>query len=322
MGRLLQSIAVPLLFLLSSCARAQPAPAQPVPATQPAPFQLPPGVRLVPNIEYARPDGHSLLMDLYLPEQATIDHPIPVIVWIHGGGWVMGDRHDHFAAPLAEHGYAVASIEYRLAQVATFPAQIEDCKAAVRWLRSKAKLYNLDSAHIGAWGGSAGGHLSALLGVSGEVKELEGTEGNLDYSSRVQAVCDWCGPSDFTTIIEQSKHMQVTSGIQWEAPDSFGAKLIGGAIPKNLAKAKAASPITYVSKDSPPFLIMHGDRDPLVPLAQSEELLDALQKAGVQAKLVVIPGAGHIFWSPQIMHTVEEFFDKELKPEGSGNGNK
>ena len=318
MRRLLQSLAVLLLLLLATATLAQPAP-----ATQPSQFQLPPGVRLVPNIEYANPDGHSLLMDLYLPDRANPNHPFPVVVWIHGGGWVQGDRHDHFAAPLAQDGYAVASIEYRLAQVATFPAQIEDCKAAVRWLRSKARLYNLDSAHIGAWGGSAGGHLSALLGTSGDVKELEGTEGNLDYSSRVQAVCDWCGPSDFTTIVEQSKHMQVPSGIKWDAADSYGAKLIGGAIPQNIAKAKAASPITYVSKDSPPFLIMHGDHDNLVPLAQSEELRDALQKAGVQAKLVIIPGAGHIFWSPQIFQTVEEFFDKQLKPPAGNarNGN-
>jgi len=310
MKRLLQIVA--MILLIAPFAHGQP-------ATQPAQLQLPPGVRLVPNIEYAHPGGHSLLLDLYLPEHHDNDSAIPVIVWIHGGGWVQGDRHDQFAVPLAGHGYAIASIEYRLSQVATFPAQIEDCKAAVRWLRSKAKLYNLDSAHIGAWGGSAGGHLSALLGTSGDVKELEGTEGNLDYSSRVQAVCDWCGPGDFTTIIEQSKASPVTMAIRWDTPDSYGAKLIGGALNENIAKARAASPITYITKDAPPFLIMHGDRDNLVPLAQSQELRDALQKAGVEAKLVVIPGAGHIFWSPQIFQTVEEFFDKQLKaPAGNG----
>jgi acetyl esterase/lipase len=311
MRRQPQFIPVALIVLfLSVVARAQP-------ATQPA--ALPPGVRLVPNIEYAKPDGHSLLLDLYLPAHADADHPIPLIVWVHGGGWVMGDRHDRTALPLAAHGYAIASIEYRLSQTAPFPAQIEDCKAAVRWLRSKARLYNLDSGHIGAWGGSAGGHLVALLGTSADVKELEGTEGNLDYSSRVQAVCDWFGPSDFTSIIQQSKASPVTIAIQWDAADSYGAKLIGGPLADNPAKAKAASPITYVSKDAPPFLIMHGDRDPLVPLAQSQELHDALKKAGVDATLVVIPGAGHGLGGPQIMQTVEDFFDKQLKP-AAGNG--
>jgi alpha/beta hydrolase fold len=142
---------------------------------------LPDGVRLIPDLEYAHPDGHSLLLDLYVPPRG--DQPAPIILWVHGSGWDMGDRHDRTAVPLTAYGYAVASIDYRLSQQATFPAQIEDCKAAVRWLRAHAKGYNLDGDHIGAWGASAGGHLVALLGTSGDVKELEGDEGNLEVTA-------------------------------------------------------------------------------------------------------------------------------------------
>jgi acetyl esterase/lipase len=275
---------------------------------------LPAGVRLIPNIEYAHPDGHSLLMDLYLPKRSGVAAPAPVIVYVHGGAWLSGDRHDRLALPLvAQGGYAVASIEYRLSQVATFPAQIEDCKAAVRWLRAKSRLYDLDPAHIGAWGTSAGGHLAALLGTTGDVKELEGDEGNLIYSSRVQAVCDWFGPTDFLQIGQQAKHLPVPSAIDHDAPDSPEAKLIGGPIKQNSDKAKAANPITYITKDDAPFLILHGDRDPLVPLAQSQLLDTALKAAGVESTLVIVQGAGHGFGGKENLQKVQEFFDKHLK---------
>jgi acetyl esterase/lipase len=295
------------VFVLTLCGLAY--------AQQPAtsPPSLPKGVKLVPNIEYANPQNHSLLMDLYLPEKADAGAPLPVILYVHGGGWSAGDRHDRTAVALVPHGYAVACIEYRLSQVAQFPAQIEDCKAAVRWLRAKAKLYNLDPLRIGAWGPSAGGHLVALLGTTGDVKELEGTEGNLDYSSRVQAVCDWFGPTDFSVIGDQAKHLPVPSAIQHDAADSPEAKLLGGPIAEQKEKVRQANPISYITKDDPPFLIMHGDRDGLVPLAQSEMLRDALQKAGVQATLEVIPGAGHGFGGAKIMQAVQDFFDTQFK---------
>lgn len=286
------------------------------PATRPAAPAFAPGVRLLPNIEFARPEGRSLLLDLYLPENSDPQHPIPLIVYVHGGGWAGGDRHDRTAVPLVTHGYAVASIEYRLTDVAKFPAQIEDCKAAVRWLRSKAKLYNLDGTHVGAFGPSAGGHLVALMGTAGEVKELEGTEGNLDYSSRVQAVCDFFGPTDLTVITEQFKAMPVKSVLDHEAPDSFAGRLLGGPISQNKDKARAANPITYITKDCPPFLIMHGDHDQLVPVGQSEILRDALQKAGVEATLVIVPNAGHGFGGPKVQQTVLDFFDTHLKNSG------
>jgi acetyl esterase/lipase len=287
-----------------------------------SPFPLPDAVRLIPDLEYAHPDGHSLLLDLYVPPQSS--KPAPIVVWVHGGGWDMGDRHDRTAVPLSAFGYAVASTDYRLSQQATFPAQIEDCKAAVRWLRTHAREYNLDAAHIGAWGASAGGHLVALLGTSGDVKELEGAEGNLDESSRVQAVCDWFGPTDLTKIdtrawykalrINMRPFMQPDPSADHRGGgDSFESRLLGGAPSELKEKALRASPITYVSKDDPPFLIMHGDRDPMMPLAQSEILCDALKNAGVEVKLQVVPGAGHGFDGPEIMDAVRHFFAVHLK---------
>ncbi len=157
--------------------------------------KLPDGVKAMRNLEYV-PGGHERQkLDLYLPEKA--DGPLPVIVWVHGGGWQKGSKDNSPGIFLAAKGFAVASVGYRLSQHALFPAQIEDCKAAIRWLRANAKKYNFDPDHVGAWGGSAGGHLVALLGTTGGMKELEGKDGNLDQSSKVQCVLDWYGPTDF-----------------------------------------------------------------------------------------------------------------------------
>jgi acetyl esterase/lipase len=255
------------------------------------------------DLEYVA-GGHARnKLDLYLPAQA--DHPLPVIVWIHGGAWSAGSKEGCPAVPFANNGYAVASINYRLSQHAVFPAQIEDCKAAIRWLRANAKRYNLDAGHIGVWGASAGGHLVALLGTAGGVKELEGTNGNLDESSRVQCVVDWFGPTELTTMGEEG-----------DKPGSPVALLIGGPAPENKEKARRASPLNYVSKDAAPFLIMHGDKDNIVPLRQSELLAEALKKAGVEVTLDVIKGNGHGgpgFNSPESQKLIETFFAKHLR---------
>ncbi|HWE01166.1 MAG TPA: alpha/beta hydrolase [Tepidisphaeraceae bacterium] len=279
--------------------------------TQPAksPTTSSAGMRLLPNLEYADVDGKSLLLDLYLPDPT--DKPAPVILYVHGGAWSGGDKHDRTAVALVAHGYAVASIDYRLSQEAIFPAQIEDCKTAVRWLRAHARFYGLDGAHIGAWGSSAGGHLVALLGTTGGVADLEGPAGNLDQSSRVQAVCDWFGPTDFLKFAEQAKEAGIAG--QPDSPKSPMSRLIGGPIQENKDKTEKANPIAYVNKDCPPFLIMHGANDPLVPVAQSEILRDALEKAGVEVKLEVIPGAGHGLGGRAVLASVEAFFDKHLK---------
>jgi acetyl esterase/lipase len=266
---------------------------------------LPPGVRWLRDLEYV-PGGHERQkLDLYLPEKAN--DPLPVIVWVHGGGWKDGNKDWRRAVPLVPKGYAVANINYRLSQDVVFPAQIEDSKAAIRWLRANARKYHLDPNHIGAWGPSAGGHLVALLGTTSGVKELEGTGGNLDQSSRIQCVVDWFGPTDLATM-----------GGRYDEPDSSVARLIGGPVQKNKEKAAKASPVIYVAKDAAPFLIMHGDRDDVVPLEQSVKLAEALRRAGADVTLQVYTGAGHggrAFSSPESWKMIEDFFARHLHTE-------
>jgi len=289
--------------LLAPTATAQTQPGQPR-----EPQRLPEGTQALRDLPYVEEGSKAQRLDLYLP--ANADHPLPLIIWIHGGAWLGGNKAQCPARPFLAQGYAVASVEYRLSPEAAFPAQIYDCKAAVRFLRANAKKYNLNSDRFGAWGSSAGGHLVALLGTSGDVKELEGPTGNLDQSSKVQCVCDWFGPTDFTTIAAQSGP---EIRMRHDTADSPESKLIGGTPADNPDKAKAVSPVTYVTKDAPPFLIMHGDKDPLIPLAQSQELDAALRKAGVDTTLFVVKGGGHGFGGPEIMKQVRDFFDKHLK---------
>jgi acetyl esterase/lipase len=266
------------------------------------------GAKVLRDLPYVENGHQRNKLDLYLPQDAK--GPLPVVVWIHGGAWWAGSKDGCRAAWLTGRGYAVASVNYRLSQHAVFPAQIEDCKAAIRWLRANAGKYHLDADHIGVWGESAGGHLVAMLGTAGGVKELEGTGGNADKSSHVQCVVDWFGPTDLVRITEKD-----------DKPDGPVAKLIGGRVHDNREKAKKASPLYYVDKDSAPFLIMHGDKDKLVPLEQSEILADALSKAGVEAKLQVIKDNGHGgpgFTTPESRKMIEEFFDKHLKGKDGG----
>ena len=272
---------------------------------------IPAGFKILADQPYVEKGHKAQVLDLIYPEKA--EKPLPLIVWIHGGAWSAGSKNGGTFMQMLSKGYSVASIEYRFSQVAPMPAQINDCKAAIRWIRAHAKEYNIDGAHIGVWGSSAGGHLVALLGTSGDVADLEGDLGNKDQSSRVQAVCDWFGPSDIGKMGEQSGP---DSKIAHNNPSSPESKLIGGAVLENLEKAAKASPITYVTKDDPPFLIMHGDKDPLVPLKQSETLRDALKTAGVEVELAVQIGDGHggkKFSSPESNEKIEAFFEKHLK---------
>jgi acetyl esterase/lipase len=220
---------------------------------------------------------------------------LPVVVWIHGGAWWAGSKEFSPTTPLLSRGYATARLNYRLSQEAPWPAQIDDCKAAIRWLRNNSGTYHFDPDRIGVWGASAGGHLVAMLGVTG------------DKDSRVQAVCDWFGPADLTTMFElklPNQNRENTSPV---------VQLLGGPKAATKEQAAAASPLMYVNKNAAPFLIMHGDKDPLVPLSQSEQLDAALRKVGANSELVVIPGAGHGLAGPDIFKQVQEFFDKHLK---------
>jgi acetyl esterase/lipase len=277
---------------------AEPKPAQP----------YVPNLVVHRDLEYV-PGGHERQkLDLYLQRAATLKEPQrPLIVWVHGGAWLGGSKASCPALRFVKQGYAVASVNYRLSRHAIFPAQIEDCKAAIRWLRANAGQYHYDPNRIGVWGASAGGHLVALLGTTGNVKEFD-VGPNAGVSSRVQAVCDFFGPTDFT------KMSRFPSTMKHDAPDSPESKLIGGPIQENKDKVQRANPITYATKDDPPFLIVHGDKDPLVPHNQSEILLDALKKAGVEATLYTVPGGGHGgFKDPQVEILVTEFFNKHLR---------
>ncbi len=252
----------------------------------------------------ARP--RPLRLDLYTPSGAP---PFPVIVWVHGGAWRAGDkslRADHAALRQRARGYAVASIEYRLSGEAVFPAQIEDCRAALRWLRANAAAYALDPSRIAGWGSSAGGHLVALLGTSGGVTTLEDPlQGAPAESSRVQAVVDWYGPTDFL-LMDASHH----------GPDSPESRLLGCDIDECPDRVAFANPLTYVDAADPPFFIQHGTRDATVDPGQSVILHAALLAAGVESTYIPLEGAGHggpEFTTPANLARVEAFLDRHLR---------
>lgn len=280
--------------------------------------RVPEGVVAHRDLEYAKAGDKRLLLDIYVPEseanasgEPEEQQARPLVVWIHGGAWLAGSKNFCPALRFTKRGYVAASISYRLSQEAIFPAQIEDCKAAIRWLRANAEEYSIDPERIGVWGSSAGGHLVALLGTSGDVKDLEKQHEHLDQSSRVQAVCDFFGPTDFLKMDEDAIP---GSRLIHDDPQSPESKLVGAPIQENADKVARANPITYVTKDDPPFLIVHGDKDPLVPWQQSKYLFEAMQKTGLEdVKFHVVKDAGHGFRrNPEVPGMVDEFFDRVL----------
>ena len=262
------------------------------------------------NLLYASPGNLPQRLDLYVP--SDLDKPPPIVLWIHGGSWQLGDKENPMPLPLTKLGFALASIDYRLSQQAIFPAQIYDCKAAVRWVRAHAATYGYDADRIGVIGASAGGHLAALLGTTGNDPKLEGDEGNAGVSSAVQAVVDYFGPTDFISLPDQVTPEQRAN------LDNPVTHLLGGAawnqgpVATMQAIARLASPVLHVSADACPFFILHGDRDPIVPLQQSVELNDALKKAGVQSTLMVIRGGGHGFSDPSSALAATQFLKQQL----------
>jgi len=267
---------------------------------------LPEGTVVHRDLPYVS-DGHERhRLDLYLPNDRN---DLPLIIYIHGGAWLAGSKDRPVPLPFLAEGYAVASINYRLSQHALFPAQIEDCKAAVRWLRANAGRYGLDPNRFAAWGESAGGHLAALLGTAGDANQFDVGE-NLAVSSRVQAVVDFFGPTD---LLQMDAH-RLPGGQVHNTADSPESRLVGGPVQENKEKAIAANPITYVTKDDPPFLIVHGDADPLVPHHQSELLEAALKKAGVPVTFYTVKGGGHGgFADPNVPPITREFLARYLK---------
>ena len=271
-----------------------------------------PDVDVVRDIVYKNVNGRDLRLDIYSPKSIT--HPLPVVLWIFGNRWSRGSKDHPPPLDLMSRGYIIVSVEYRLSGEAPFPAAIEDCKAAVRWIRANAATYHFDPDHIGAWGHSAGGHLAALLGTSGGVAELEGTGDNSTFSSRVQAVCDMAGPSDIVQFYEAVSN---SNNDMARIAKSSIEQFLGGSSEQNRAKAIAASPTTYVSKDDPPFLIIHGENDMSIPVSQSKVLASKLKAAGVHVALIVDENRGHGIGGPAFAQEITSFFDKYLKPGSS-----
>lgn len=262
------------------------------------------------DLPYAATDNPRQRLDLYLPKSSKSEKPLPLVVFIHGGAFMTGDKRDGLPMimPFVASGeYAGASIGYRLSQEAIWPAQINDCKAAIRWLRANASKYNLDPDRIGVMGTSAGGHLAAMVGTSGGVAALEGKLGNyLGVTSRVACIVDQFGPTEFLTLHGENNR----------SPNTPAAKLIGGPLPDNLEATRSASPITYIAANNPPFLIIHGTKDPVVKVTQSEQFFSALQKAGVDATFVRVIGGGHGgFSTPEVSQRIRAFFAKHLRGE-------
>lgn len=304
--RLCGFIAVALLLPVTAALGQAPNSARPKVA--PKPPVIPPNVVVERDVQYGQAGDVPLLLDVVRPKEKC-EKPRPVIAFIHGGGWRAGSKSSVIGnlLPYAASGnYVGVSIEYRLSDVAIWPAQIHDCKAAIRWIRANAQKYNLDPEKIGVWGGSAGGHLVSMLGVSGGVKELEGGCGSAGHSSQVTCVVDFCGPSDFPAIAR----VKADAGRAAYNPVSM---LLGGPVEEKQDLAKSASPITYVSSGAPPFLVVHGTADPIVPLDQATSFHAALKKAGVSSTFLKIEGGGHGIGGPEVQKRVQAFFEKHLR---------
>ena len=251
------------------------------------------------DVNYAGDSNEYHNLDIYSPEVERQSYPVVIVVY--GSAWFSnnskGSVMGNIAKPLLEAGFAVITPNHRSSNDAIFPAQINDIKAVVRYVRANAEKYQLDSSFVGITGFSSGGHLAALTGTSrsvgiftvgSESADIEGKVGEfLNFSSSVDAVVDWFGPTDFL------KMDSCGSSMAHNPANSPESNLVGGAIQENKDKCALANPITYVNKNNPPFLILHGDKDPLVPHCESELLFHALQKAGVQSQFVLVPEGGH-----------------------------
>ncbi len=267
--------------------------------------EIPADVEVLRDLEFGTGGGRPLLLDLYrLKSRAP--QPAPAVVVIHGGGWAKGDKATVFGAiALAQRGFIAVSVNYRLSGEAPFPAAVEDCKCAVRWLRAHAEEYAIDPDHIGAWGSSAGGQIALMVAYS-EAGKFEGTGGWKDQSSRVQAVCSWFGPTDMR-IVDRPPYAYLGGSLR-DAPKQY----------------ELASPVVHVSADDPPTQLAYGDQDPVVPFEHAESLAARLKEAGVEFELLVVENAGHGFKpmgsaSPSLgLREVEdrsaEYFERKLKP--------
>jgi len=301
-GLILSFLACPMAVLAQTNSSAT----NTVPAAPP----IPEGIAVEHDGIIGKGGDHDLHAEIAYPKDST--KPLPAVIYIHGGGWIGGSHKNGPIIQLAKAGYFAASVEYRLSNVAKWPAQIQDCKLGVRWLRANAAKYNIDPNRIGVWGASAGGHLVTCLGTMADIKEYEGDGGYPGVSSAVQVVVDFYGPTDFITPnIYTKQALDLTTG------------LFGVPREQNLDLWKSGSPIFYVKAGDPPMFLVHGDADSLVPLAQSTTFGDALNKAGVPYEILVVKNGEHSF-KPKpgtiidpsradIDRAVLAFLDKHLK---------
>ena len=287
---------IPLVAALALANAAQAADAKPT--------------REFKDVVYATVEGKSLALDIYLPP--SVDSP-SLIVWVHGGAWYRGTK-AQFPKVLVERGFALASLDFRQASEARFPAQIHDIKAAIRFLRAKAADYGYRTERIAISGASSGGHLAALVGVTNGNKELEGTVGgHFDQSSNVHSILDYFGASNLTTIIAQSTPFGLD--IRRPALD----RLLGGQPDVVQELARLASPVYHVDARSPPLLLLHGDQDPQMPINQSHELEGAYRKLGRDVYFDVVHGAAHggnEFYAPEHLDRTIAFLQRTIGKEG------
>lgn len=275
------------------------------------------------DVTFAQVDdwfGHTsmdLKLDIIYPENPG--HPYPCIVWICGGGWKQMDKsaHLYYLSYLASKGFVVASLQYRTSNLARFPAQLEDIKAGIRFLKSRSKRYNIDTNKFGIMGESAGGHLAAMAGLTGKITEFDKGD-HMEFSSAVQAVCTWYLPSKLDKVQSRDSEYSPETETEQEELEEFiygqsssESLLIGKNARLCRDLAAAASPVNYVTKEAPPFLIFHGTRDSIVPYSQSKLMYDLLQEKGINADFISVEGADHAdlhFFQKETWDLIVEFF--------------
>ena len=240
---------------------------------------------VISDVQYCTGGGRPLLMDIFIPQHRNRT-PTPAALWIHGGGWEQGSKNNNSIAQLlANAGFVTASLSYRLSGDSPFPADIQDCKCAIRFLRTNASKYGIDPDRIGVAGASAGGHLAELVATADQSADLEGNGGWPNVSSKVQAAAAYYGVSDFTVGAMQFQHhsgkvvVKLFRGTEKEKPELY----------------RQASPIFYISKDDPPLLLVHGEDDDLVPFDQSVRMAEAYRRAGLPVEFIAVKNAGHGF---------------------------
>lgn len=265
------------------------------------------------DVLYAHDRNFKHRMHLLLPQKRAVEGPIPLVIWIHGGGWISGDRGDRLdrVIPLILSGrYAVASIDYRTSVEERWPAQLHDCKAALRWLRAHADQFDLDPDRFAVMGTESGGHLAAMLGTTATDEALEGDLGrHLDARGGIACVIDLRGPTDF---LQMDDHLHEDALLRHSEPGSPEIRLVGGTFERKMDLVRSANPITHIDGPNPPFLIVHGRDDLIVPHHQSELLVEALRKNGDEVAFVSVTNGADELLGTEMQKIVMQFLDHVL----------